>query len=723
MEETKVADLNAAFTEGESADRAIFAEMRSNVLLHSGEHYKKTSDKILQRLKDSRTSETMKLKLTKNHTQVITKTYISNIVSQAPGVTTVPYNENELRDQKDAELSKAVWQNAEEQENIDSKIDEWASHFIIPGEIIGKIYWNPNKGTFKGFRQKLSDDGNPLFQTPDGQLTTEPHSLTVDQMGQPQQVPHEPVPGDEAVFSGKLEIETIFPANLIRPKQCESLDTADWLGIRKMLSISDAKAMLGGIEDDKEREEKLSYIVESGESTFKVFDGSNGDYADTKDQVLIKEMYYRPCPKYPKGYFYIFTEKGTLFSGELPFGEFPIVTEGFDKMPTSPRHRSIIKALRGPQQNINLLASKKYEHVITMGDDKIITQQGSKLSKGSNWAGIREFNTNGSAPVVIQGRSGEQFESSIMSEIAELYKLANLDYEMAEVSQQDPWAKLYASLAQRKKYAMYVRKFERFLCNVAKLYLRLARHYLPDDYIIKAVGKREAINIAEFKATSEEGFRIKLKPMSNDIESMMGKQLSINTVTQYFGKDLPENVKGKLLRAMPFLNEDQMFNDLTLDDENIESDILALDRGEYRPATPADKHDLYIARIGNRMKQSDFRLLTPQSQQMYAQKLQEHVKAQAEQVKQLKQMEAGFIPTGGGLVKIDLYGADGKRMLAPQEALNDLMKKLEAQGTMQAQLQQMNQANQLQVLQQSQLNSQQQGPPQPQAGVLQQQSA
>jgi hypothetical protein len=283
-------------------------------------------------------------------------------------------------------------------------------------------------------------------------------------------------------------------------------------------------------------------------------------------------------------------------------------------------------------------------------------------------------------------------------------------------------------MSQKKVYAMYVKRFERFLCRVAELYLKLAKRYLPDDYLVRAVGKREAINLSEFRRIADEGFNIKLKPMTNDIDSMFGKHLSIQTALQYGSSDMPMSAKGKLLRSMPFLGEDSLFGELTITDENIESDILALDRGEYRPALPTDEHPIYIKRLNHRTKQNDFRLLPPEIQQMYSQKIQQHTEAESEQLRKMKEMQADYWPTGGGLVKVDLYGKDGKRMLMPQESLQKLVQVLEQQGTQQEILQQLDQQNQLQVLQAaSNMPQNQQMPPaQPEAagpGLLSQQPA
>jgi hypothetical protein len=703
MEKHTFDELNTLYVEGESSDSPQFAEMRSNILMHEGSHYKKVQDRLLERLKDSRSAEAVKLKLVKNHIQVITKTYISNIISAAPGVKVLPFNENELQDKKDAELSQAVWEDCETSQNTDEKIDKWAHSFVVVGEMAAKIYWDPCKGSLKGYQQKTNETGDPLYDHPELGEVPVPH----DEMGQPLA----PTKSDIPVFEGELTICPLHPFNLIRAKQAETMEESPFLCERKMLSMSEAKSLIENANfTPEEKEEKLKFIKETGKGTFKIFDGSSGTYQDSKDQVLIREYYFRPCYKYPEGYFYITTETGILFEGPLPFGLFPILTSGFDDVPTSPRSKSIIKALRAPQAEINRMASMRAITQITLGDDKVITTLGGKLQKGSRWDGIREFTSNAGANSiqVLPGRSGDQFASSLAEEVGEIYKLANLEYEMAEKTMQDPFAMLYSSLSQRKKYGMYVKKFERFLCEVAKLYLRLAKRYFDDQRLVRAIGKRAAINIAEFKNIKDDGFNIKLKPMSNDIESMMGRSMQIQQILQYVGKDLPKHTIGQLIKDLPFLSSESATTDLTLDIENIESDILALDRGEYRPAEPDDDHELYISKLTNRKKQSDFALLAPQIKQMYEQKLQEHRDFSTKQAQDLKALESEFIPTGGALVTCSVHAPDPsnpgqtRQLRIPYEALMDLVNKLEAQGTGQDQLQQVDQNNQIEILKKAQ---------------------
>src|SRR4051812_4197737 len=94
--ETSAQDLWSRYNDSETTHATLFAEQRSNLLLVAGNHYTNKGSKFAQRLKDIESiSKTQKIRLTKNHIQRITKTYVNNILMYAPGVGVMPKNEAE----------------------------------------------------------------------------------------------------------------------------------------------------------------------------------------------------------------------------------------------------------------------------------------------------------------------------------------------------------------------------------------------------------------------------------------------------------------------------------------------------------------------------------------------------------------------------------------------------------------------------------------------------
>jgi hypothetical protein len=667
--ELKISDLNQIYSDAESVDQDHFSEQRSNILLISGEHYAKKNSKFWNKVRESRDlSSEQKLRLTKNHIQKITKTYINNIISHAPSVTIVPKNQSELQDQKSAELNKSVWQDLRDKHDLRLKTQKWCKDFIDLGEVAVKVFWNPNKGKIIGYQPEMDEMGQPLM----------------DEQGQP-------VPSKTPVFSGDLEYERVWGFNLLRAPTAKEMSESEYLIIRKMVDIETAKEMVG---DD---EEKLKMLTASKDDTYLVFDGSSKSYRDTDKQVLFKEFYFRPCQEYPNGYYYITTNDGILFEGELPFGIFPIVYEGFDEVQTTPRHKSIVKQLRPYQAEINRTASKIAE-TQTTSDDKLLVHSGTQITNGGTLSGVRTLQYQGATPTPMAGRAGEQYLPYMQSQISEIYQVANVNEdEILKDMKLDPFGALFSSLRNKKKFTIYAERFESFLLKVCETSLRLAKEYYNDYNITPAIGKNEYINISEFKNSSDLCYLIKLEPMSDDIETMMGRQLAINHALQYVGGNLEKEDIGKLIRAMPLGNLDESFSDLTLNYDSATNIILALDRGESVLPNKYDKAEYMITRLTDRMRKSDFKLLHPEIQDNYQRMVIVYEQILVERQRELAAAESEFIPRGGARIKVDYYVPDPNnssrsvRATLPAESLDWLIKQLAAQGSTQETLAALNQ--------------------------------
>ena len=683
---TKKHDINALealYIDAESCDQEVFSEMRSNLLLISGEHYSRKNSNFYRRIRDSKDlNDQQKLRLTKNHTQFITKTYANNIISLAPGVGFEPKNESELSDQKAAELHHSVWLDLREKGNLEEKEDEWCDDFIGLGEVATKIFWDPSAGKLKAFHQKVDDTGAPMFGPSPG----------MDPMtGQEMQGALIPDPS-RPVYAGDFVYEDLYGFNLLRAPEARDMKMSHYLIIRKMVPKDKALLLAG---DD---ESKKKFVQEGSDRTFVVFDAMNTGYRQVKGDVLIKEYYFRPCAQYPKGYFYIATGEGILAEGELPGGIFPIVWQYFDKMPTMPRGRGPVKIMRPYQAEINRAASKMAEHQITLGDDKLLIQNGTKVAAGIALPGVRSINYTGMEPGILQGRDGSQYLAYMQSQIEELYRVMGVaEDSMPENGQIDPYSRLFMAASKKKRFQRYIKRYERFLVNVAKISLSLAKIHLPDDAVIYAAGKKEQVNIAEFKNSNELCYEVKISAQSDDVDTKMGQQLMLNHVLQYVGPQMDKESIGKLIKAMPYANLDDSFSDLTLDYECATNDILALDRGELPPVHEYDDHVYEVKRLVSRKKQADFKFLSPQIQNNYANLISQHEQAEAMRQQKIMAAKSEYIPSGGYMVVCDLYVGDPqnpdktRRARIPYESLAWLIQQLESQGQSLQQLESMNQ--------------------------------
>lgn len=663
-----IAALNGYYTDGDSCDQDIFAEMRSNVLLVAGEHYNRKQSSFYKRLRDSKElSQEQKLRLTKNHIRKICQIYSNNIMSMEPGVGFSPKDETSMHDQKVADMHHSVWQDAVKKYFIEDKMDDWCDSFITIGEVNVKLFWDPNAGNVAGYEPVTDEFGQP--------------ALNEMQQMQPDE--------SKPVMSGEFVFEEVYGFNLLRPPECKDQRKAEWLCVRKMVAKAEALRLAG----DDETKQKM--VVTSQDETYVVFDAVRGGYKKSVKQTMIREYYFRPCPAYSKGWFFITTKEGILDEGELPGGLFPIISQPFDKIQTTPRGRSPVKTMRPYQAEINRAASKIAEHQITLGDDKLLIQNGTKVSAGASLPGVRSISYTGASPTVMQGRSGEQYLGYMNDQITEMYAVLNVqeDSEMKD-SQLEPYALLFRSARQKKKFQRYIKRFEKFLIELVTLHQQLAKIHLPDDAVVWAVGKNEQINIPEFRKLPDTCHEIKIEAQADDIETKLGKQIVLTNVLQYVGPSMKPDDVGKVIRAMPYANFDESFDDMTIDFDSVQNDMLALDRGEKPPINQYDNHVYCIKRLSSRTRKPDFKFLDQGIQQSYYAKIGLHQQFEAANQLAIQRAQQGFIPTGGYLVGCDFYvtdpsdatGVKTRRARVPYQALDWLIKQLESQGQGQQEL-------------------------------------
>lgn len=693
-EKKTITDLNRLYDKAEEVDREIFAEMRSNILLVAGEHYSKVNARVASNIrttnKNSSTTE-QKLRLTKNHMHRASRSYVTAILSEGPDTTIRPQRPTELQDKKDAELDLSVWQDIKRRHEIKAKVSSWCKSFVDIGEVCTKITWNPTHGELKGYAPAVHEEsGEPVMEeTGKMQPSLDPATgqpVVDPSTGQPRMEPvlQQALDPEKPLFSGDFEFEDIFAFNLLRePSTQEMYERGRCWIVRKMVDTEDLKRKF------KDNEEVAGKIHDTKDDTYVVFDASKNSYERVKGQTLVREFYWPICEEYPQGWYCYTTKDVILTEDVLPGGIWPLAWEGFDKYATTPRGRSILKVARPYQAEINRASSQMAVAQVTLGDDKVLYQSGTKLAPGALLPGVRGISYQGQAPQVLPGRDGSQYLPYVDAQIQELDRVLMLEEnEIVDKSGQiDVYALMFRAASKKRRYSPYTEKFERFQVRVTEICMKVAKFYLPDDALVSAVGVRELVNIQEFRNTSPLSSQIVVEPQTDTFETQLGSQLTYQQIMQYVGKTLDKRTIGKMIKNMPFANTEDDFDDLTLDDTISDNDMLALERGQPVQATPYVEPDFMLRKLTGRMKAPEYRFLPDPVKQGY-----EQLKSQYEQIlsqQQEKELAAKneFIPVDGALVACDMYindpknpNSQAKRAKLPQRALEWLIKTLEQQG-------------------------------------------
>jgi hypothetical protein len=668
------------FSRSESALQSHFAEIRTNILLAAGFHHPK-----YDRFANSRTSifrdlsQAKKIRITKNHIQVITKFIRNSIQNRAPDGAIFPRNEKELADQKSAELNESVYQFLKTKNELTAFYSKLIHDFVESGESHSKVFHDPHAGDFDGYENEEGDEEDSA--TEDESAETPEHEAGEEEQDE-EALKNPRTDKKIPKFRGAIVYERIPAYRFFTDPDADSQRTNMWCCIQKFFP---RKQLIGRYLGDKR---KVEIIEKSSKQKQNWFDGFTGIYSENSDEVELREFYFKPCADYPEGYFIYATDSGVLEEGELPDG-FCIFSEVFDESPENPRGYSIIRQAKPYQVEINRAAAAAITESIVLGHSTVLYPAGEKPTTsaiGNGMKGLAYHSVN--PPSVIPGQTGQNYIDYMNQQIDEMYRVClvpQIDEDKNASGTNDAIAMLGRSLRDKMRFSLYAEKVEGLIIRIIEYSLKLARRYLRDDEVIPIVGKSEAVNIAEFRKTTPQEYSIQVKPRSDDFSSTLGKSIQLQWVLQYVGSQLPPEAIAAIVRELPFLSKDAIMKDYTVYKDQADALILSLDRGEVPFFFERTNHEYMISRITTRMNQNDFPLLPQKVQLNYLDRLQLHDQVMVQQQQQAAAATSGFIPSGGGLVSADYYitSPEGKqqRVRLPYEAVDWLVKRLADQGT------------------------------------------
>ena len=692
--------LDSMYRNADSLDNRHFQKLMSYERLIQGDHFYQSMQK---QIRTSRTwegsSPKARLRLVQNHLARWHNYWMNGIINQASDVEPMPKNDNELKDRKAAELNKSVKSHIAEETDFFSVRDRLVGDYL-KGECAVRIGFNPDQGSLVPgeIEQAMDENGQPAMEPYVDPTTGQP---IIDPMtGQPQM---RPVFIQPLMPSGIMTIEAVEMENLLRDPMARSWNEARWVCHRKTRDKKDIIKLAKQLVDNPEALQEMVNKLSEEDETLSAYKGTDNNYMieESDKKVSVREFFWRPSIEYPNGYYVMCTSSFTIMESELPAGEFPFEFENFDNVQGTPRGASRLKQLAPIQLEINRCVSKIAEHQITVGDDKLVTQAGSKIAEVNKYDGIRIFKvTGGFAPQFLQGRSGDQYVDFWLNNVSMLEKIG----EMSEISEDkmvgmEPYAIFFLSSKQKMKFARHASKFERFLVRLWKKVLRIHKYHVHPNAVIEMVGSPEKVNIDEYKSTTDIDFQIKLKPRTEDPDSLIAQQHSLETLLQYAGGNLNEADIGMIAKYSPFIQKTDMVLDSTLKADRATNMILKLDKGANMPISMSDDPDYMLRRLSSRMSMADFDDITFRQQdgqvvptdiihQLYQAKIAEYENMIAEREQKALAMQRDMIPTTGGLIPIQMYEAvpsqDGsvssKRIQLPNDALEWLIQALKTQG-------------------------------------------
>jgi len=262
-------------------DKQLFAEQRTNIKLRNGEHYKNTSNKILNNVREMgvNLNKEQKIRITKNHTLAITDEYINAILSRSPDVTVEAINSSDLSSIKDAEMSASVLEWVKRTNKYDKKRQHLVHNTVVVGETYVTVAFDYSKGRVIGIDENKNK-----------------------------------------VRAGEFVIKERMAYDTKRDPEAKSFDECRFFFFDTLMDKTEAERLVKKFKPDM-----VESLKDANQGdTFVVFDNSVGSFHKESSKVLIIEMFVRPCPQYPDGQFIMMTKDFEIMRMPLPAGIFPV---------------------------------------------------------------------------------------------------------------------------------------------------------------------------------------------------------------------------------------------------------------------------------------------------------------------------------------------------------------------------------------------------------------
>lgn len=648
--------LEEVYKKSKSAYSRFYNESKTNVLIYGSDHYAKASDNLkrtVERAFKTTLSEEERKKLTLNFVQVVIDRKVNKVVSMAPGCMATPYKSDDIHQVKDAKLSDSTLRSIKQANGWNEISSNAVYDYFIIGEVWANSYFDFDKGDIIGYDMKDLSGLPPeerYEMTPDGQFVEK-------QIEDP----------NKPIFSGEVCIELLNGYDVFIEEGVDRIQDSAFVGLEKLVHKNTLKYMIMSDPRIKDKKKFINLLKGADDNDeFSIFDRKKGISGDNKDLVLLKYFYFRVSPRFPNGKIFIKLKNEIIWSLDLqkdingkPI--FPISVRRCKRLPGNPRGFSPIRAGRSPQNEINRCVSKIAEHQVTLGDDKIVTAFSEGLSEGEKLLGIRHIKAGKGFETFkhIPGRTGEQYLPFLEFNVKHLFAVMEEDYtDVNEGGQSDIKATLYKNLRQKMKYVLHAKDIEEFFIEISHKALELAKSYYPDKKIIQSAGTCEAINIQEFKALGPMDYNIKIEPVSDDLESMFAKYLTLTEHLQYAAKELGPDKIGYVLKEFPFIDGDAIYGKTLIDSKEADNIILALDRGEMPPVSMYDNNEEIVKQLVIRRRKGDWKLKVeqdPEIEQRYQFQYEARQQILNDQLEKMREINAGGIPSDGPLVDVGYY--------------------------------------------------------------------
>lgn len=459
-----------------------------------------------------------------------------------------------------------------------------------------------------------------------------------DQMGNQMRDPET----GEVSYEGDIRIDVVSPFEIFPDPLAKTLDEAAWIVQARVRKLDYFKTHYPGKGDlvkeenawllSAQYEARINQLNNTGPST-------SGVQSALKNAAIELCYYERRSRKHPNGRMVICANGILLKDDELPVGEIPFVK--FDDVIVAGKYysESIITHLRPIQDQYNRLITKRSEWTNKLLAGKYIAAKGHQLMQETltDSTEVVEYSPvpNAAPPQAMNIPNIPAYAYT------EEERLQGMLYDVSGINEvsrgQLPSASIPAIGMQilveqdDTRIGITVEQHEEAWAGLGRLILLYGEEFYETKRLLKISGKQGEYTIKAFQGADIRG--------NNDVIVIRGSTLpGSKTIKRQeilnlygsglLGKQQDPAVISSVLQSLEYGDIATFWDDVHLDQQNIDEAIKLLEGGIYPPIHELDNHLAYIKELNKYRKTDKFKRLPENIRKSIDRFMEEHIQMQ-----------------------------------------------------------------------------------------------
>ena len=431
-----------------------------------------------------------------------------------------------------------------------------------------------------------------------------------------------PVGVDGQDMEGKPSYDAVSPFHFLVPYlEYEDLQDQPWVCHERAYDPDVIKDTYG-----KDIEPKTEVSTSNTETRFR--NAINIKNENTAKQVLVKEIWIKPCNKYPNGKLAIWAEGTTLFEDDFPYehGEFPF--QKITHIPTGGFYGiSTIEGLIPMQKEYNLTKSQLSEARDLTAKPALVAVKGSvDIKKLKAVPGqVIEYMPGADPPRRLINPDMPSYIDRIIDLLIADMEDHAAQYEVSKGTTPPGLeaASAIAYLQEQNDDMLYhtVASMEEAVAESGRQSLQLIKQYWDQTRIINTVSKVHLQGAIEFKGSDlKNNTDLRVVADSMAPRSRAAKQASIIELIKL---GAIEPATG--LKYFQMSETNAMYAEIHIDKNQVTRENLQMARGEQKTPNRYDNHQMHVMLHQQFQKTQEYELLPEETRAMFDQHVQEHM--------------------------------------------------------------------------------------------------